>query len=425
MLDSATEKESVQLERNTRVSAINISLSGLILLCLVLIVATGATIHFFSKSPPEPVSINGAGIKPATLEQKQPWGKLFVQDITIEQPTEYVSFESTDRRLTEWFFGGCNEKQTANILGAAGLTDSEINALLQKDRVTTVAAGTTISPPDAIILGLKPEVRAKLYRELARWPENKLCVSPYHLTIEPLEAIFANKNIKNETIDLIRSLTFHRGGITCFSDVNLVLNRINSSNEKIELLQALTYQQATLVQIHINDQTNIDEMLGYWGSVPEVRLKDLRPLLESIKKTPEGFNLSLLYFLPPFARERLYTFPFPTKPGQTQMDCHWTALNFFNAVSDDRFQDTAYASAYVNENFYQIGSATQCGDLIFLRDSSGAIVHSAVHIAGDIVFTKNGVNYAQPWILMRMKNLISVYTQETPPEAIYYRRKQS
>ena len=107
------------------------------------------------------------------------------------------------------------------------------------------------------------------------------------------------------------------------------------------------------------------------------------------------------------------------------MDCHWTALNFFNDTTDDRYQDTAYSSAYVNENFYQIGAATQFGDLIFLRNSSGAIVHSAVHIADDIVFTKNGINYAQPWILMRMNNLTAVYTQEKPPEVIYYRRKQS
>ena len=426
MIDSEPENNIAQSASHSQVPTIRLSLPGLFLLCVVLIVATGAAFHFFSKAPTEPVSLNVPPEgKPARLEQKQPWGELFVQDITIEQPTEYVSFESTDPRRTEWFFGACNQTQAANILGAAGLTDAECTALLQKDVTTSSASGTTVTPPDSIVLGLKKEVRAKLYQELARWPENKLCAAPYQLATEPLEKIFVNKNIRQEIIDLVRSLTFVRGGITCFSDLNLVLNRLSSPQEKIKFLQALTFQQATLVQVHIDDQTDIDELLGYWGSVPEVRSKDLRPLLESIQKTPEGFNISLLYFLPPFARERLYTFPFPSKPGDTKMDCHWTALNFFNATTDDRFQDTSYASTYVNENFYQIGAATKCGDLIFLRNSSGAIVHSAVHIAGDIVFTKNGINYAQPWILMRMKNLVQVYTGEKPPEVIFYRRKES
>lgn len=422
---SSATPASSSSTHNSQTPTIRFSLIGFLILCLVLIVATGAAFHFFSRLPSTPIAIDPPVKTLAAAEQKQPWGQLFVQDITIEQPTEYVSFEPTGERKTLWFFGACNASQTANILSSAGLSDAEVAAFLHKDRTTKVATGTTIAPTETMILGLKAEMRAKLYRELARWPENKLCVAPYHLTAEPIEPIFASKSIKPETIDLIRSLTFQRGGITCFSDVNLVLNRLSSAEEKISLLQSLTYQQATLVQVHINDQTDINQLLGYWGAVPEVRSKDLRPLLESIQKTPEGFNLSLLYFLPPFARERLFTFPFPSKPGDTKMDCHWTALNFFNATTDDRYQDTAYASAYVNENFYQIGAATQCGDLIFLRDSSGAIVHSAVHIAADIVFTKNGINYAQPWILMRMKHLLTVYTQEKPPEVIYYRRKQS
>ena len=44
----------------------------------------------------------------------------------------------------------------------------------------------------------------------------------------------------------------------------------------------------------------------------------------------------ILREMPPFARERLYTSPMPTKPGDLKMDCHWTALNFFNETPDAR-----------------------------------------------------------------------------------------
>jgi hypothetical protein len=41
----------------------------------------------------------------------------------------------------------------------------------------------------------------------------------------------------------------------------------------------------------------------------------------------------------------------------------------------------------------------------------------------DIVFTKNGNNFAQPWMLMRLKDLIAEYTSETPPGIAIYRSK--
>jgi len=66
-----------------------------------------------------------------------------------------------------------------------------------------------------------------------------------------------------------------------------------------------------------------------------------------------------------------------------------------------------------------------CGDLIFLLDGKGAVIHSAVYIADDLVFTKNGINYAQPWILMRIKTLLGVYTCTAEPKVLYYRRKDS
>jgi hypothetical protein len=148
--------------------------------------------------------------------------------------------------------------------------------------------------------------------------------------------------------------------------------------------------------------------------------------VESISHTAEGGTLSLVYFLPAFARERLFTFPLPPKESETVKDCHWSSLNFLNKETDDRLLDNAYASKYVLNHFYPIGQPSQCGDLIFLIGSNGEVIHSAVHIAGDIAFTKNGANYAQPWILMRMEKLLKVYTTgTTAPKVLYYRRSDS
>ncbi len=62
---------------------------------------------------------------------------------------------------------------------------------------------------------------------------------------------------------------------------------------------------------------------------------------------------------------------------------------------------------------------------MFVLNPDGGVIHSAVYIADDIVFTKIGANFAQPWILMRMENLLHVYTLNKEPTAVFYRHKDT
>src|SRR5262249_14260033 len=112
-----------------------------------------------------------------------------------------------------------------------------------------------------------------------------------------------------------------------------------------------------------------------------------------------------------------------SKEGDTAMDCHWTSLNFFNEVPDDRMADSKFAASYLMANYYQVGKPTAYGDIVLLLDANGNAIHSAVYLADDIVFTKNGNNFAQPWMLMRMKDLTSRYVSDQPPRILAYRNK--
>ena len=129
------------------------------------------------------------------------------------------------------------------------------------------------------------------------------------------------------------------------------------------------------------------------------------------------------FFLPPFARERLYTYPLPSQAGDPVMDCHWSTMNFFNEVPDNRFSDPKYTTDFLLANFYKIAHASAYGDRIFLLDKNGNAIHSAVYLADDIVFTKNGNNFAQPWMLMHLKDLMAEYTTDVEPGVVVYRDK--
>ena len=51
------------------------------------------------------------------------------------------------------------------------------------------------------------------------------------------------------------------------------------------------------------------------------------------------------------------------------------------------------------------------------------MVHSSVYLADDIVFTKNGINFAQPWVTMRIKDMVGNFSALEPVKIAYFRRK--
>jgi hypothetical protein len=349
-----------------------------------------------------------------------PWGELLEVNVNLEQPEEYLAFELAKSSASVWAFDMGSAEQVRAILLECGFTTTQADVALSHTEPSET--GLKVFPSDDLLLSLTSEVRGKLYGRLSANAANHYMAQPYRILEGGLDEKFRDSGVDRGTVDLVRKLLYPRGKNLCFSDVELVLRRAPDEKTKIALLKALTRQPAVLTRVRIRPETDIDKLLGYWASGSGARAKDVRPLIESLKRLEHGGTISLMYFLPPFARERLYTTPLPTKPGEKGEDCHWSALNFFNATPDDRFSDTAFTSRYIDENCYQIAKPAMLGDLVFLLDEKGGVIHSAVYVADDLVFTKNGINYAQPWILMRMKDLLALYSSLDEPKTLFYRR---
>jgi len=403
-------------------SLIRFSPIGLSILCVSLMTA-GALLGRWSVQPRSEKTVSVASTPAAKETKAGPWGKLIVQDIEIEQPNEYVSFEDTARRQTCWTFMGIGMERVRELLAESGLSARLTDACLKPDRVQSSATALIIKPTDEAVMALSSAGREKLYTYLAQWPENHYMKNAYHFMPARLHALMSTGGISPAARDQVSKLVYERAGHFYFSDPEIVLRGLPDPAERQRLLKVMTSQRAVLARLKVDADSNIDALMGYWGNMPGVSRKDLRPLLESLSKGAEGGSISLLYLLPPFARERLYTFPYPNKVGDVVSDCHWSALNFTNEVPDDRLQDGAFASNYIREKYYPIGQPSAYGDLVFITNEAGNVAHSAVYIADDICFTKNGANFAQPWILMHMADLSDVYTVAGEPKMLFYRRK--
>ena len=353
------------------------------------------------------------------------WGDLEEWDIRIEQPQEYAGFEKTTAEGPFWSFGATTPQAVHDILTASGCTEEQSASLIAK-RMEGMGAIFILKPDFETVLNLPPEVRSKLYLQLARNPANRFQETPYFIPNGDVAKFFDNRHFSDEKAKgIMKRLLYQRNGFSYFSDPESVIKGLDSDQGQDDFLMSLTSQNAILAQLLIRPDSDIDKPLNYWAlSMPNVLLKDLKPLFESQKRLPHGGSLSLLYALPPIARDRLYTSPLPPADGYPRMpDCHWTALNFFSLTPDPRMSDNNFAGRFITDHYYEIAKPSTAGDLVLLLNSSGGVIHSAVYLADDVVFTKNGINYAQPWILMHERDLVGTFSAISPVKVAYFRRR--
>lgn len=351
-----------------------------------------------------------------------PWGQLTLRDIDLEQPEEYVAYEINTNRVETWTFAGMNPDAVRTVMQSSGLSEDQIEKALSAASMIYTNSNTIVTPDGDLVFALSSEARAKLYAVLGRFNSNELMQFPFCFPGNSFDARVDKTKISAATLALIQKLLYPRGDAQCFSDLEVLLHCIPDEAERMQTVKALSHQSAVLLGIRVWPDSDVDKIVNYWGATG-VHLVDVRPLLESFKRNPSGGAASILYFLPPFARQRLYTYPQPSQPGDPTVDCHWTTMNFFNETPDNRFSDPKYTVDYLLSHYYKIGKPTAYGDLIFLVNKNGDATHSAVYLADDIVFTKNGNNYVQPWMLMHLKDLLAEYTVDGPPEVVVYRNK--
>lgn len=352
-----------------------------------------------------------------------PWGELIEWDIRIHQPDEYLSFGKLSDSGPLWNFGAISLPALNHLLLSVGLTGEQAEKLGSM-RLDDPMGNFVIRPDEEMLLSIPSEVRSRLYRELAAIPSNRFQVNPFYVPEGNFwKLLDGGKVFKPEIPKLFAKLSYNRNGYTYFSDPETVLSHLPNPDDREIFLRMLTSQRAVLLKLRIRPETDLSKILFYWSASEATHLKDISPLLEAERQLPEGGVLSILFFLPPLAREVLYTTPISTVPNPLKLpDCHWSSLNFFAENPDDRMRDETFASKYIADHYYQIGKPGIVGDLALFINPRNQVIHSAVYLADDVYFTKNGVDIAVPWILMREKDLLGSYSALDPVKVVYFRK---
>jgi hypothetical protein len=136
-------------------------------------------------------------------------------------------------------------------------------------------------------------------------------------------------------------------------------------------------------------------------------------------------NISAL--LPPLPRQLLYRYPQPSADIPRNADCVWTSMNFFNALPDNRFVDEQFTSQTLQAQYRIVPKADALGDIIMLHKPStnglSTLIHMCVQIADDVVFTKNGGDIYQPWVLMHLEDVRALFSYEPVIDTTVFRRR--
>lgn len=367
----------------------------------------------------------GAETPGATRTETGPWGDLQLRELNLEQPAEYVAFEKTDWSGPRWRFGARSAEQVAGVLATAGC-DEALAARLLAAREADPAGGFVIRPDDETVLGLSAETRARLYRALADDPLNRGQAAPCYVPGGDVARLLAGRLHGNAALErVVRGLLYWRNGYAYFGDIEVAARAAGldeAARKKLRL--ATSAAPIVMARVWVGQESNVDAAVNYWGlSMPGVMIKDIRPLFEAQRQWSDGGAVSILYVLPPMARANLYTTPLTPTGAEALPDCHFTALNFFNATPDPRLSDLAYAAQYIGSHYYEIGAPGMAGDLVVLLDGANQIVHSATYLAADVVYTKNGINLGQPWVLMHLDDMIGSYSSREPVRVGYLRKR--
>ena len=398
--------------------------------------------HFLESAAHKARTLTAPTTRGATASESDvqpPWGELETTEFSLDLSDEALPQIQSLLGDARWFFPGYSLQGTTNLLRACQFTEADLTRVMkdveweavwpgEPGRGNTfialtdlISVGVRVTPPPDLIFALGAPARQRIYSVLSASPENLNHRLPFRFGPEDFDSLLTHSRLAAEKIEIIRRLAYTNESTVCLADVPSLRHVL--TGEEMKHLLKLVYQAPTFVmRLRLSPGTDVGQLARYWGQGGRERV--IRPFLQGLSKTPGQPAVSVSFMLPAFARTHLYTFPDPARdPAILQKQGLWTALNFFNEQSDNRYLDDDYARQALQGGFAPTGRAPSYGDLIALTSPSGALIHASVYIADSVVFTRNGTDPVQPWVLMKIPDLVAKFGTTEQVQPVVYHRK--
>lgn len=376
--------------------------------------------------PPPPVAVNARErIEGGTqvTAKTPPFGTLEAVEIPLANPDGTFPDREDRLRKPQWVFENISESELRSFLESCPLETEEKRILLDKKLWQAVSNSCIISPSEQLIWDLNPLARQRIYGRLAESSLNYSQRFPFRFASNGFESRLKQGGLSASRVEKLKTLTYTNAGVVCFADLYSARGYLDPA-EFNRLVETLCAVPAYMLRLRLDPESNLEEIVHYWGSGGREKL--IAPLLTSIARVPGGGSINISYLLPTFARLRIYTYPgaWPSENVAGE-DCVFTALNFFNDALNTNLFNRAEQTRILKSDYAPVHGEPGLGDLVTLINSENELFHVCVYIADGFVFTKNGANRGQPWILMKLADMLAMYESIEKPRTIAYLRHKS
>lgn len=375
---------------------------------------------------PKPDATATEKASPSVFETKPgPWGKMICAYVYLEAPESLIENFPLPSPTPRWTFPQTFIPSLPDFLSKAGVSQSLISKLTSAPQMVKEGEWVHLLPPVPELEALSPEVRGAIYTELSKYPANEYHTDPVLIIGTSVDEWYRGSKLRPEIINKIKKLSYMRGETIAFSDIPVLLNYAQSDAEARAIFKACTRTRNLMIRVKLDKDSNAEEIIKYWSFGVGIRRKDLEPLIQSIIELDGVNDLGIVHILPALARKLLYTYPgLDMAKNGIMPDCHWTSLNFFNFEPHQYLLDARLATSQVLEQFTPVEPPYKFGDILFFLDNStGDAFHSCVHLADDIVYTKNGRNILSPWVIMKLEDVKKIYLYKGNGRIQGFRRK--
>ena len=355
-----------------------------------------------------------------------PWGELNYTPISIAVPDELLPVRAVETKPVVWFWGGCTVADIARFLTTAGVSEDQLAQLLPAGSLTLKGKGIEVRPVRDAVLSLAPAVREKIYKQLVQFAENR--GDFIYVPTDRLPDLLQRSGVGASAAAQAKQWSCAYGRYTVFYGLSCILASLPTFEDKLHFMKAVSRQPTYLLHLRVTPETDLAALHHYWGKA--CWSIDDKAFLESLAAVRGGTWLDIIELLPPLPTSLLYTSPMPQNPLNGPVlihDCHWTAFNFFRDPPDERYAQPAFVFQHLKEDYFPVQSDPRYGDLVLLTKPDGDIIHSAVYLADNFLFSKNGEGDLHPWIIASLPDLLEKYSFQVPPEqklnVVYFRNK--
>jgi hypothetical protein len=337
-------------------------------------------------------------------------GRLKVSSFFLEAPDEVLRLAEAPDQRPVWRFPGRDPRVALEALAQAGLGAAGLAALSAPGAFAVEVDKVSFLPSLDLLVGLGPQVREAVYLLLAGNGLNPLHSQPQRIQGQ-VDDWMKGSILSVPQQALFRSLLWRGNGSWVFSDLAALSLLATSAAEVQEARRIMTRVRTLRVTVMPPAAGGGSRFRDYWlaaGMNPTVA-----PLLNAALEAASEDGIDLALLLPTLARERLYTYPTLNDAIAGRLpDCNWTSLNFFAARPSTYYLDGRTSFLTLTQEYEQVPRAERLGDVIAFVTADGIVIHTCVHIAGDIVFTKNGQLLFAPWLLQPLADVVAIYGGE-------------